>query len=322
MCVGRTPEETLDIVMDALPTALGCDLIYLTLPGSPPRERATLSGAPVPDAQLAELARRDRRRRGRQRTPLVVLGRPALWCLEAEVPIGAERGRLLAGRRAPLEPETDRVLVRSAANVVGTTLAAANVLEVARRKDDFLAMLGHELRNPLAPIMTAVELLARNPSAAREQRRDRTPHPPPRAAGRRPARHLARHARPRRAAPRAGVAGVGAGARGGDRRPARGAPRHAFRSRPPTGVTLQGDPVRLAQIFANLLTNAAKFTPPGGKIDVLVERTGGPGGSGSPCATTAAASRPISSAASSSRSCRPIASATRSAAASASASRS
>ena len=30
-------------------------------------------------------------------------------------------------------------------------------------------MLGHELRNPLAPIMTAVELLARNPSAARER---------------------------------------------------------------------------------------------------------------------------------------------------------
>jgi two-component system, sensor histidine kinase len=40
---------------------------------------------------------------------------------------------------------------------------------VARRKDDFLAMLGHELRNPLAPIITAVELLKYKPSVARER---------------------------------------------------------------------------------------------------------------------------------------------------------
>ena len=61
------------------------------------------------------------------------------------------------------------MLVRSAANLVGTTLETANVLEAARRKDEFLAMLGHELRNPLAPILTAVELLARHPAAARER---------------------------------------------------------------------------------------------------------------------------------------------------------
>ena len=103
MCVGRSPDETLDIVLDALPTALGCDLVYLTLPGSPPRERAALRGAPVPDAQLAEL-RAVTAADGDGADALVVLGGQRLWCLEAEVPIGAERGRLLAGRRAPLDP--------------------------------------------------------------------------------------------------------------------------------------------------------------------------------------------------------------------------
>src|SRR5207237_3521084 len=40
-------------------------------------------------------------------------------------------------------------------------------------------------------------------------------------------------------------------------------------------IVLQGDPIRLAQIFGNLLANAAKFTPPGGRIDVEIERVGG-----------------------------------------------
>src|SRR5690606_28815950 len=44
MCVGRSPDEALEVVMDALPTALDCELVLVTLPGSPPRERARLAG--------------------------------------------------------------------------------------------------------------------------------------------------------------------------------------------------------------------------------------------------------------------------------------
>src|SRR5581483_1085189 len=55
MCVGRSPDETLELVLDALPTALRADFIYLKRPGSPPAERASLRGAPLSAPQLAEL---------------------------------------------------------------------------------------------------------------------------------------------------------------------------------------------------------------------------------------------------------------------------
>jgi CheY-like chemotaxis protein/anti-sigma regulatory factor (Ser/Thr protein kinase) len=51
--------------------------------------------------------------------------------------------------------------------------------------------------------------------------------------------------------------------------------RHELTVADTQGITLQGDPIRLAQIFGNLLTNAAKFTAPGGKIAIEVERFNG-----------------------------------------------
>src|SRR6185312_14154817 len=168
MCVGRTPDEALDLVIDALPTALSCDLIYLKLPGSPPRERAAYARTPLTDAHIAEI-RAATSGDGDGTDAQLFLAEGNLCCLEAEIPIATERGQLVAGRHAPLDPQTDRVLVRTAANVIGTILATANVLETARRKDDFLAILGHELRNPLAPIMTAVELMAHRPEVSRER---------------------------------------------------------------------------------------------------------------------------------------------------------
>ena len=274
MCVGRTPDEALDIVLDALPTALDCDLVYLSVPGSPSKERASLDRAPMSVAQLEEVRAVTAGDADGGNAELF-LSQGKLCCLEAEITTGAEHGRLLAGRRRPLHPETDRVLVRTAANIVGTIFRTANVLEAARRKDDFLAILGHELRNPLAPIMTAVELLARNPSAARE-----------RNIIDRHARHLARlvddlldisratHGQVELRREYVSLNSVL------ERAAEIAAPlvnrnRHALTVGGRNDVTLLGDPVRLAQIFGNLLTNAAKFTSPGGRIDVLVECTPG-----------------------------------------------
>jgi signal transduction histidine kinase/CheY-like chemotaxis protein len=274
MCIGRSPGEALDIVVDALPTALSCDLVYLALPGSPPVERAVLRGAQVPDAELRALAAAIGSSASGD-CARVVPGAGELWCFEAVVPLGAAPGRLLAGRGAPADLLTDRVLVRSAANLVGTALENARVLEVARRKDEFLAILGHELRNPLAPIATAVELLVRHPAAAREQQ-----------VIERHLRHLCRlvddlldisrvtrgHVELR--SEYVSLASVL------ERAVEIAAPlvtrhRHALSMHSAEGIMLQGDPVRLTQVFGNLLVNAAKFTPPCGRLDVEVER--GPG---------------------------------------------
>jgi signal transduction histidine kinase len=270
MCVGRSPDGVIDVALEALPTALSCDLVYLALPGSPPRERAALRGARVPEAALAGL-RAALADAADAPGAVAVPGAGQLFVLTVEVPVGAERGRLFAGRGTPFDVDTDRVLVRSAANLVGTTLETANVLEAAHHKDEFLAVLGHELRNPLAPILTAVELLARHPEAAREQQ-----------VIERHTRHLARlvddlldmarvtrgHVELRRErVPLASVL---------ERAVEIAAPlisrqRHALRADDAGDVTVEGDPVRLAQIFGNLLTNAAKFTPPRGTIEVRVE---------------------------------------------------
>ncbi len=271
LCIGRTPDESLDILIQALPTALGCGLVFFQLPGQPPQERASLDGAQPSPAQLDEIrALTSHDDDGADATVFVAGDR---WhCIGAEVPMGNKRGRLLAGRRSPLDAETDRVLIRTAANLIGTIIETANVLEVARRKDDFLAMLGHELRNPLAPIVTAVDLLQFNPSASRE-----------RDVIERHTQHLVRivddlldisrvtrgHVELRREfVPLSSVL---------QRAVEIASPlvtrnKHQLELQSSHDAMLQGDPIRLAQIFGNLLTNAAKFTPPGGRIAVTVER--------------------------------------------------
>jgi signal transduction histidine kinase/ActR/RegA family two-component response regulator len=274
LCVGRAPEKALDTLVDALPTALCCDLVYVSLPGSVTHERSSLDRAALATEHLDQLrASSAGDDDGADATVLVAGER--LWCMEAEVPLGALRGRLLAGRRTPLDPETDRVLVRTAANLIGTIVETANVLELARRKDDFLAMLGHELRNPLAPIVTVVDLLKDNPSAARE-----------REVIDRHAQHMARivddlldisrvtHGQIELRQELVALASVLQRAVE-IASPLVSRNRHQLHVEDAQDTFLLGDPIRLAQIFGNLLTNAAKFTPPGGRIGVQVARTNG-----------------------------------------------
>jgi len=156
---------------------------------------------------------------------------------------------------------------------------AASLREVDRRKDEFLAMLAHELRNPLAPIRNSLYLL-------REAGDDRLAIDAVRARMERQVDIIVRlvddllevsritrgqiELRPESI----DLAAV-LDAAVETSRPAIDSAGHELRlSVPPGALGVRGDPVRLAQVFANLLNNAAKYTDRGGRIDLGVERAG------------------------------------------------
>ncbi|MBK1716367.1 PAS domain-containing protein [Thiocystis violacea] len=146
-----------------------------------------------------------------------------------------------------------------------------------RHKDEFLAILGHELLTPLAPIRSAADILRL--AGGDETTRERA-----RAVIERQVDHLKRLVddlldlsriskgtiplRPERLA----VAEVVERAVETSR-PLIDARRHELSLRlPPDALYVTGDPIRLAQVVSNLLNNAAKYTEPGGQIQLTVAR--------------------------------------------------
>jgi signal transduction histidine kinase len=161
---------------------------------------------------------------------------------------------------------------------VGIDITRQKLLEEAlrgeaKKKDEFLAMLAHELRNPLAPILHAVELLDRNSPASDVIRRQ--------------TRHLSRlvddlldvsrissgkvRLEKRRVALEEIVtSGVEMwGARLKQRR------QHVSIDLPAETLWLDADPARMIQVLANLIHNASKFTPEGGTITITARKEEG-----------------------------------------------
>jgi PAS domain S-box-containing protein len=147
-----------------------------------------------------------------------------------------------------------------------------------RRKDEFLATLAHELRNPLAPIRNGLEVLRRAPTAeAARSARDMMERQCEQMV------HLlddlldvSRISRGtvelRRE--RADLAGVVLRAVETSRPLLQQAGHDLTVSMPPTPVFVDADVTRLAQVFANLLNNAAKYTERGGHVRLSVDRRG------------------------------------------------
>jgi len=151
----------------------------------------------------------------------------------------------------------------------------AQLADAYRRKDEFLAMVSHELRNPLAPILNAVHLLRLQGGENSMQREAR-------GMIERQAGHLARivddlleisriatgriHLRTSRVELNSIVNRATAAAR-----PLIEARRHRFSaSLCEQPIWLNADPVRLEQVVVNLLNNAAKFTGEGGQMWLTV----------------------------------------------------
>jgi signal transduction histidine kinase/CheY-like chemotaxis protein len=147
----------------------------------------------------------------------------------------------------------------------------------ARAKDDFLATLSHELRNPLSALTTAANLLDRvdlDPKAdlmARQIVRRQTGLMSRLLDDLLDVSRITRGKLEIRKAPTALSAIVESAIE--TVQPLLNRKGHAFSVKlPDRDVVIEADAVRLAQVLANLLTNAAKYTEPQGRIDLAVER--------------------------------------------------
>jgi two-component system CheB/CheR fusion protein len=152
--------------------------------------------------------------------------------------------------------------------------------DAGRRKDEFLAMLAHELRNPLSPILTATAIL-KAPSASAE-RVERA-----RAVVERQVRHMVRMIDDLLDVSRITRGKITLRKEQADlatilheavetSRTAIEEQRHQLEVLvPPTLPPVAGDATRLEQVFSNLLNNAAKYTPPGGRITLTASAAAG-----------------------------------------------
>ncbi|MDP9122541.1 MAG: ATP-binding protein [Acidobacteriota bacterium] len=180
------------------------------------------------------------------------------------------QGAVLVLADAREQAHTERELERHAEE-----LATAD-----RRKDQFLAMMAHELRNPLAPIRNAVELMRQvdPPDTSWSASRDMVE---------RQVKHLARlvddlldvsritrgNIRLRKEEVDLAVGVLRAVDAARPLIAARG--HELVLDLPSRPLLVEVDPTRLEQVVANLLDNAAKYTMPGGRIWLTLEAAGG-----------------------------------------------
>jgi PAS domain S-box-containing protein len=152
--------------------------------------------------------------------------------------------------------------------------------EADRRKDEFLAILAHELRNPLAPISNAIrilELRGDDPEVVTQTREvmERQVHQMSRLVD--DLLEVSRIGRGKISLEKAPVDLANVIATAVETcRPLVEAHRHTLTvSLPERPARVEADSARLSQVLSNLLNNAAKYTEDGGRIDLIVEQSQG-----------------------------------------------
>ncbi|MHB8816337.1 MAG: hybrid sensor histidine kinase/response regulator [Steroidobacteraceae bacterium] len=192
-----------------------------------------------------------------------------------------DAGRLIYSRWFVRDVTHERLAEQAKQRTIGELKRAEEALrEADRRKDEFLAVLAHELRNPLAPIRYAVAM-ARKEGGAQAERLQAQ------AIIERQVEHMSRLlddlldvsriTRGTLMLRRSSVdlAALVAAAHE-SARPLIEARKHTLEVRlPEQSIRLAADPVRLAQVLSNLLINAAKYTDGGGRIELEARQEGG-----------------------------------------------
>jgi len=213
--------------------------------------------------------------------PVLVLTRPGADSAEASLAVSALGNVTLLERpvRMATLVSTVRTALRARERQYQIRRQLTELHAADQRKDEFLATLGHELRNPLSPLLTCVELLKL--SSPSDPAMDRVIGVMQRQAG-----HLVRLVDDLLEVSRitrglievqrtpVAVADI-VSAAVETSRPVIEASEHALTvDMANEPLMVYGDDVRLTQVFANLLNNAAKYTDPGGRIDVSVRKSG------------------------------------------------
>jgi two-component system CheB/CheR fusion protein len=177
------------------------------------------------------------------------------------------------------EAERAELLTREQAARTQAEALAEDLRQQQKAKDEFLAILGHELRNPLAPVSNALRVLLDRGTADTVARglhelMDRQ------------VRHMTRLVDDLLDVSRIGRGAIGMRRESVDlveviahvveaNRPFVDERRHRLtRSMPEGPLRVVGDPTRLEQIVSNLLNNAVRYTPAGGEIALALERAG------------------------------------------------
>ncbi|MBL8954997.1 MAG: response regulator [Myxococcaceae bacterium] len=211
--------------------------------------------------------------------PLQVAARDNVEVRDFEEELRFDDGQVvhILGSAVPLRDEAgaSRGAVASFVDITALKQAETALREATRRKDEFLAVLSHELRNPLAPIVTAAELMKLRGDVA---------SPTTRQVIMRQSQHLLRLIDDL-----LDISRVTSGKIALEKKPVdlSRVVANAVESTAPlfeqrqhrltvdvadSGAIVLGDEVRLTQVVSNLLTNAARYTPPGGRVSVSVAR--------------------------------------------------
>jgi PAS domain S-box-containing protein len=229
--------------------------------------RLARSFAPLPDVRVAVQG-------SYVVVPLVARGRRlAVLVLATTAPrTWSDEDLVLAdelGRRASTSLDIARLFEQQ-------KRANERLREADRRKDELIAIVGHELRNPLAPIITALDVMEYRGLAGCERER---------AVIRRQALHMSRLVDDL-----LDVARVQRGKLALQKRPVElhtvivkaielTSPMleqrcHQLTVDVPRELVVDADATRLTQVFANLLTNAVKYTEPRGHLSIMATREG------------------------------------------------